>query len=191
MRKFLYLTQHAFQDAWINGGEIPIMPASTYLSDVRNGTSTPDENLIHKSKHDLTKFPLLDLSAPNAFLLNATIIGCSFDGIRVPDIVKANYYTEDGAILSFCHEKNAEIMNRLGKVCCVRILDVERLKSVIDLQLGIKGKMGSCKYTKDHQRSHFLKSNMDAWQQEYRLFWKNVGKTFITLPPGIGEAVQF
>jgi hypothetical protein len=183
MGKYLYLTHVAWSDAWINGGEIPISVASTYISDEREGIFTPDENLIHDSTTDL-KSLFVHLEQVKGF----TMTGCSFNGRKI-DIVNASYYTEDGLILSFCNEFSPEIAHRMGKKCCVRIFDVDSLIRIIDKQLGRKGQLGDCNYTFSHQRNHFLKSNQDSWQKEHRLFWKGTKSQNVTLPAGMAELV--
>ncbi|MGF6116713.1 hypothetical protein ABIE30_000619 [Janthinobacterium lividum] len=189
LQKYLYLTKPEWQHAWIHGGEIPITAASSYLSDVREGTMTPDENLIHESTFDLHQLPDFIFGKNPQIRGGVTFKGCTVNGVPIPDFVNARRFHEDGAILSFCDNMDAEIMRRFGKTCCVRILDVHRLKAVIDEQVGLISKMGPCKYTIDHQRNHFLKSSKDSWQQEYRIFWKDTSTRNVTLPPGISEAV--
>lgn len=186
MEKYLYLTHVAWSEAWINGGEIPISVASTYLSDEREGIFTPDENLIHDSTTDLKSLsPLVHLEQVKGF----TMIGCTVGGRKIPDIVNASYYTEDGLILSFCNEFSPDIAHRMGKKCCVKIFDIDSLIRIIDKQLSRKGQSGDCNYTFNHQRNHFLKSNKDSWQKEYRLFWEGTKSQNVTLPAGMAELV--
>ncbi|EKA4470923.1 hypothetical protein AKH05_23045 [Vibrio parahaemolyticus] len=189
MEKYLYLTEVDWASNWINGGDVPISVASTYLSAERDGIYTPDENLIHDSSTDLKSLsPLIHL-ADGAQVRGLTVVDCSFNGKKVPDIIDASYYTEDGLILSFCNEYSIDIAKRMGKKCCVKILNVEKLRKIIDKQLGRKGKMADCRYTTSHQRNHFLKSNDDSWQNEYRLFWDVTENKIVRLPPGIAELV--
>ena len=44
MKKYLYLAKPWMADTWIKGGVVPLSVASTYASDRRSGTLTPDEN---------------------------------------------------------------------------------------------------------------------------------------------------
>ncbi|WP_343547506.1 hypothetical protein [Ralstonia sp.] len=184
--KFLYLTQVDWADAWVNGGEIPISLASSYLSGTRSGIYTPDENRIHRSPIDLR-------SLRPAFYFenvkNVSIVDCSINGVPIPNIVNADYYVEDGLILSFCNEFSAEIAKRLGKRACVKILDIAELKANLDNQIGLSGTMANCEYTHDHQRNHFLKSVNDAWQKEYRLFWPGHERRVVTIPANTAALV--
>lgn len=190
MKKYLYLTEKEWVLTWTNGGKIPIKLASTYLSDHRAGTLTPDENLIHKSEVDLTKLePFIRIHrgpGPNSL----TMKNGTFNGRPAPDIINASYYIKDGLILSFSNNLNKEIATRLEKKACVEIQSIERLKEIIDDQIGVKGIMGVCDYTQDHQRNHFLKSVSDSWQDEYRLFWPVSEERWIFLPSGLATEVD-
>ncbi|MDQ6976582.1 MAG: hypothetical protein Q9M75_00555, partial [Ghiorsea sp.] len=118
-----------------------------------------------------------------------SMTNCYINGSRVPDIINASYYEEDGLILSFCNNLNESIALKLGKKCCVKISNLRKLRKIIDKQVGVKGIMGECKYTEDHNRSHFLKSNEDSWQHEYRMFWRHTENQVVTIPKGFGKLV--
>src|SRR3990167_1575715 len=120
MEKYLYLTKKEWSLTWVNGGIIPILPASTYLSRDRNGTMTPDENRIHDSPVDVTTLPGIKFHE-NTSIKDFTYVGNVFYGIRAPDVASAQYYIEDGIILSFCNVKSKSIAQRLGKKACVKI----------------------------------------------------------------------
>lgn len=190
MDLYLYLNQHSHADTWVNGGLIPINPASTYKAMERAGIFTPDENLIHNSP--------VDLSVPNRvfdFGLNPTIKNFNLTnvvvgGIRMPDISNGSYYTEDGLILSFSKELSGNLARKMKKKACVKIPSIDLLKEHLDAQLGIESKAGFCKYTFDHQRNHFLKSTLDMWQAEYRLFWALTKKVEVNIPAGTAELVR-
>jgi hypothetical protein len=187
MEKYLYLTKHEWQDTWIYGGTIPINLASTYLRQKRDAIFTPDETLIHKSPVDLQTF------WPNASFQNSrgiTMIGCSVDGREVPTIRDADFFIQDGLILSFCNVASIDISQRLHKVCCVKILDMTALKGLIDEQLGVKAIMGPCTYTPTHERNHFLKSVEDSWQAEFRMFWLGKENRQVKLPAGVAVPVK-
>ena len=190
MQKYLYLTEIEWIDAWINGGSIPISLASTYLHDERGGNLTPDENLVHESPVDLKSLSPFIHIADGANVKNLNITNSSMNGQRIPDIVGANYYTEDGLILSFCNSFSAEIAERMKKKACVKILNMEKMRRKIDKQLGCRGIMGACKYTSDHNRNHFLKSADDSWQDEYRIFWRTTREKWIAIPTGTAELVS-
>lgn len=186
MEKYLYLTKKEWQQSWVHGGGIPINLASTYLRQERGGIYTPDETLVHKSPIDIRSFaPAIVISGPDI-----TVTDNTYNGMKLPEVRNAAYYREDGIILSFCNVARREISERMGKACCVKILDVFALKEVIDAQLGIEGIVGPCQYTKDHQRNHFLKSIEDVWQQEYRMFWRARESKQVTLPAGIAVPID-
>jgi hypothetical protein len=187
MEKYLYLTEIEWSDAWINGGSIPISLASSYLSDDRDGIMTPDENLIHESSIPIPSLKQHGISIENT--RNITIKNFTSNGVRLPDVVEANYYTEDGLILSFCNSSNEGVAKRLKKKACVKILNIEKLRQKIDKQLGCKGIMKECEYTSDHNRNHFLKYSDDSWQDEYRMFWRTTREKWVKIPPGMAELV--
>ncbi len=188
MFKYLYLSEVEWATAWVNGGEIPIKLASSYLSDDRLGTSTPDENLIHNSEVDLR---LLSPAFHFENVQNLTMTNCAINGAVIPNIKNASYYHEDGLVLSFCNSLDESIARKLGaKKCCVCVYNLKTLSKSIDKQLGVYGEMRDCQYTTDHNRNHFLKATEDAWQQEYRIFWKGVKKdTLVKIPAGHAKLI--
>ena len=189
MYKYLYLTKTEWADTWINGGDIPISLASTYLHDEREGILTPDENLIHESPVDIKSLSPLVNFGEGGGVKSFTMTNCSVNGVSMPDIVDAKYYSEDGLILSFCNSLDESIAKRLGKQCCVKVSKLKEFRKVIDKQLGVKGVMQSCEYTDNHERNHFLKSTDDAWQDEFRLFWRYQNNTTVTIPQGHAKLV--
>ena len=188
MKKYLYLTKHEWCNTWVNGGIIPINPASFYLSPTREGTKTPDENLIHNSPVDIASLSSFGFHMEN--VKDLTFTNNIYNGISLPSFANADYYKEDGLILSFCNRKSNEICKRLGKIACVAIGSIESLKSIIDEQLGVEGMAGNCQYTQDHQRNHFLKSIEDGWQDEYRLFWPVKNACKVVIPAGLAKKVK-
>jgi hypothetical protein len=179
--KFLYLTVPAWADTWVNGGEIPINLASYYRSDARAGIYTPDENTIHQSRVDLRSLrPAIRVEN----VRNFNMIDCSINGKSIPRIIGADFYEDDGLILSFCTKFDSMIARRMNKKACVKILNIPALKACIDEQLGVEGVMGECRYVRDHQRNHFLKSVEDEWQNEYRMFWKAGASAMVKIPKG-------
>lgn len=186
--RFLYLNEVAHANAWINGGKIPLNLASSYKSHERNGVKTPDENLIHDSNFDLRLlYPAIAMKNVKSF----TMHGCKINGKMVPNIYNAKFYIEDGVVLCLSKTLNAKVAAKFGnKKCCVRILDVEKLKSIIDSEIGVGGVLRDCEYTDSFQRNHFLKSTMDSWQSETRIFWAVNNKIEVILPPGIAEFVE-
>lgn len=180
--KYLYLTRPEWADVWISGGTVPIALASKYRSIEREGTLTPDENLIHDSPVDNAS--LRDMGFHFENIRGLTFNGNTFNGRPLPDFKNASYYSEDGLILSFSNALSTKLRERLGKVACVEMLDINGLKACIDSQLGAVGTAKDCQYTSDHQRNHFLKSVHDEWQQEFRIFWPGTESRTVMLPPG-------
>jgi hypothetical protein len=198
VEKYLYLAKREWMSSWVHGGVIPINLASTYLREQRGTIYTPDETVIHDSTVDLGSIPGIYLeNARHMTLRGNTVIEVgTFFGKRTLSVkthrpvVDGSFYSEDGIILSFCNTASAAIMKRLGKACCVKILDVSTLKKIIDTQLGVEGSMKNCSYTDDHQRNHFLKSVEDCWQDEFRMFWVVNANKQVTLPPDIAVPVE-
>lgn len=187
MKKYLYLTEHSWADAWVNGGIVPLSTASTYKSTRREGVYTPDENLIDTSSHPEDIFAGFLKFGDNC---SVVVSGNIFNGVPQTELVKIKRKTEDGLILCLANTKNDYIAERLGKIACVEIQDIKALKLALDKQIGVRGKMKVCEYTQGHKRNHFLKSEEDSWQDEYRIFWPNVGARTVEIPRGAGIKVM-
>lgn len=191
MHVYLYLNEPEHAQTWVEGGEIPINPASVYKSMERSGVFTPDENLIHKSEMDLMNLgPGIHLDPAGNFK-NITFINCDF-GAGPVNVNAGDYYAENGLLLSFSTALSKAVMDRFKtKKVCVKILDIDRLKSILDLNLGCESQADKCRYTTGHERNHFLKSFLDIWQQEYRLFWKcKPERQWVSIPAGLAEVVK-
>jgi hypothetical protein len=189
MSLYLYLNEYSHVDTWVSGGIIPINPASTYRSMERAGIFTPDENLIHDSAVDLMSFGPAISILPGAHIRSLTMKNNYVNGVRLPDLYGANFYEDDGLILSFSARITGVVARKMKKKACVKILDIYLLKSHLDEQLGVNSEAGYCNYTSSHQRNHFLKSELDAWQAEFRLFWPITEKVEVSIPPGIAELI--
>lgn len=170
MEKYLYLTELSWVEPWVNGGVIPLKCASSYKSIERHGIFTPDENLIDTSTHDINQFASA-ISIENS---SVTFFGGEINGIKLPSVMKIERKTEDGLVLCLANRRSNYIAKRLGKKACVKIFNIFELKEVLDEQIGVCSLMDKCEYTKTHLRNHFLKSELDSWQEEYRLFWPGV-----------------
>lgn len=188
---FLYLDEEWKMKNWIEGGKnIPIDLASKHKSTERDGTKTPDENLINEASIDLrTKLPAISL---NGHIKNLNICGNIFNGEPLPNIVieEARIYQEDGLILCFSKTKSLHVCHRLKKKFCVQIDDMARLKTVIDSQIGMESTAGHCIYRADHQRNHFIKHVDDQWMDEFRLFWPKKETAYFDLPAGFAKQVD-
>ncbi|RTN83063.1 hypothetical protein [Enterobacter asburiae] len=187
MKKYLYLTKPEWVFPWIRGGVVPLFQASTYISDEREGVMTPDENLIDTSTHDIKAFGNLIKFEGGG---TVTFTDSTFNGSFHPGTIKFEQRFEDGLVLCLANSKSSDLARRLGKRACVEISDVELLKRNIDRQLGISGVMRSCEYTDGHNRDHFLKSNLDSWQDEFRIFWRGAKSTRVSIPSGIAKEVK-
>lgn len=192
MDLYVYLNEMSHVDAWTVGGEIPISPASTYFSAERKGTSTPDENLTYKSNIDARKHGFNLQASGGGMITGIHRVGARDNMGPLPDIHVHEYSDSDGLVLCFCAVLDAEVATKFeNKKACVKIKDIEALKRSIDVQVGFVSKSDWCRYTNDHNRDPFLKSDEDSWQQEYRLFWprNDAKRVWVLLPPGVGELV--
>ncbi|WJG10367.1 hypothetical protein [Aliiglaciecola sp. LCG003] len=192
MEKYLYLTWPEWVDAWVNGGKIPLNPASVYKRMDRDGIYTPDENLIYESTHPIDQMNPAIYVANN--VQNVTVGASVFECGNVRQEFPANYikdfYQGDGVILSLCNRKSNSIAERLRKRAAVKIFNVAYLKAVIDEQLGKKSIAKPCEYTSSHNRNHFLKSVADQWQDEYRFFWDHQERVEVELPKGMAKRIK-
>ena len=188
MKKYLYLQKQSFVRNWVEGGQVPLRLASRFVSDIRNGTQTPDENLVYQSNVDMDSLPFLQM---NEFV-SLTMVGCSMNGRSIPNILDAHRYQQDGLILCFSNHLDRKTAEDLDKVACVEIQNIEGLKEHLDEQLDVVGTMEPCRYTDSHQHNHFLKSDKDEWQDEYRIFWPIVlNEVWVAIPPGTGVEKVF
>lgn len=195
--RFFEVLEHA--QPWVDGGRIPVWLAKKYLSDEREGVMTPDERLTYTSAvpfeaveaYEAYGFPRGEVRG--ARTVGNVIIQNTANGPeihRIPDILKADHYYEDVGVLCFCNCNSPVIAHRMKKPYSVEIPSVETALKVIGKLLGLHGEMGNCRYTTDHQRGHFLKSDEDDWQDEFRFVFKGMNKDrWIELPPGLGRNI--
>lgn len=189
MKKYLYLTKPEWAEAWVNGGSIPLNQATAYKRMDRDGIYTPDEGLIYESTHDVDKFDPTIINMQGQFK-NITIGSITVGGEVVLSGFNGSRYEDDGVILSLCNVMDISIQKKLNKLVCVEISDFNELKRVIDEQLKVQSEAKSCKYTSGHNRNHFLKSEKDSWQNEFRFFWPIKGPVKVELPPGIAKILS-
>ena len=189
MQKYLYLEKLSFAETWVNGGTVPLNLASKYKNSERSGTSTPDENLIYDSPVVLESLePFIKLSGD---VRNLTVKDNIINGRRQEiNLLNVSRYTDNGIILCLSNRLDAEICKKLGKSVCVKISNIHKLKHTLDRQIGVIGLAQKCVYTSDHRRNHFLKSELDSWQDEFRIFWKLDSATEVQIPRGIAEFVE-
>lgn len=188
MIAYVYLESLSFVSTWVNGGLLPISSIYKYKceEDERDGNLTPDEGLIDTSTHFQAMF---GISATNS----TVIIGKAYDretGRLIAQNVKIERYNEKGIVLCASRELKKSIADKFKRKYCVKINDFRMLQDSISKQLGVSGKFGICKYTSGHKRNCFLKSSKDYWQQEVRIFWKDLEPTKVELPAGLAVQVE-
>jgi hypothetical protein len=188
--KYIYLPEEWMIKTWTDGGKLPIALSSSYKADERSAQMTPDENLILDSNMPLQQAREL------GFDFGENVRFCGIENCMgpygpIPDIFVGEHRREDGLVLCFANSYGTAIARRFNRKFCVRVDNLEALKSSIDMQLGVAGISGDCKYTIDHNRNHFLKYVDDAWQDEFRIFWPLVKKGVeVILPPNCASAVD-
>ncbi len=184
---FAYLASAAHVRTWVSGGSLPLALASKYKADERRGAFTPDENLIHHATHDAIPVMREFGIDPHQGMkvTNSLFFGVTAGLVKVQQVA-----IEDGLVLCFSKTLSSAVAGRFYRNFCVRVDDVLALKGIIDSQLRSVGEAKLCNYVKDHTRDHFIKSDKDAWQDEFRLFWSEIkGESSVVLPPGIATEV--
>lgn len=194
-RLFLYLGERSFADTWLDGGSIPLFPARKYLSEDRAGIYTPDE--IHQLK--LTGgLPKRAFGQSGLFNTRGQNVTLHFENCAIyqDDVAwsgSGSYteYEDEAYLLCLACAPSADIMQRLGKSVCIEILDIASLADALDQQLGCRSERGRVTYTAEQNRGHFLKSEADAWQEEYRLVWRITGSEpkWATVPAGSARLI--
>lgn len=185
---YAYLGSTAHVRTWVLGGQLPLSLASKYKAIERHVALTPDENLIHHATGDA--LPVLREFGIDPYqgseVTNSLVIGGS-SGLVVVDRVAVR----DGLVLCFSKTSSSVVAARFYRRLCVRIDDVQGLKRILDAQLGSVSQAGSCDYVADHTRDHFIKSDRDSWQNEFRLFWPDIqAQSSVVLSAGIAAEVE-
>lgn len=192
--KYLYLREQSHADTWLAGGDVPINPASSYRSDTREATLTPDEVVQSQIRGDAgLEFPTQNGIRFGEGPAGVTFIDSTFGGVR-KRFIQYERALEDSLILCLCNVYDETIMRRLGHSVAVRIPSIDLLRQCLDPQVGVPSQHGLVAYTSEPgNRHHFLKSTADAWQQEYRLAWvgNDLGtkQKWVTLGRGLAEPV--
>ncbi|MEP9224575.1 hypothetical protein ABKT17_14240 [Enterobacter hormaechei] len=186
MIAYVYLESLKFVDTWVNGGSLPIRSVLEYKckEEGREGNLTPDEGVIDTSTHAQNLF---GISAEDSSI---TIGKFLVAGKVVASNIKIERFSETGIVLCAAARLDRKIAEGFKRNYCVRINDFDSLKSVIDTQLGVVGKLGYCYYTTGHKRNTFLKSYKDSWQNEIRIFWKDLSPTEVILPKGLAIQID-
>lgn len=200
---YIYLGSKDFVRAWVEGGKVPINPASKFKSLDRAGTQTPDEMV-----NILTK-----VTSREAYELFCQVMGHDPRAPTRTDMHNMQLETQDGQIFRlsgsvtrFEQESYISCMSTIGtkkkleewastptpKVACVELLKREELANIVSAALGVPTYEGQLGYTAGDQRGHFMKSVEDSWQCEYRMAWLKDGSRPITveLPAGMAREVD-
>ncbi len=185
MKKYLYLQFENYAETWVNGGKIPLFKASKYKREDRQGIYTPDENQIDNSSHGDEVFGGMISFGSD---VQGSIGSISAPGFHIENIL-LDRRLEDGLILCLANRRSNYIAKKLKKEACVEITDIVALKNILDEQIGQIGVMGKCRYTDLHHRNHFLKSSLDSWQDEFRIFWKDAEDIEVTIPKGLAKRI--
>lgn len=188
MIAYVYLESLSFVNTWVNGGLLPISSIYKYKceEDKREGNLTPDEGLIDTSTHPQEMF---GIKATNSTITIDNVFDVD-NGRLIARGAKVERYNEAGIVLCASRELHKSIADKFNRKYCVRINNFRLLQELISKQLGVAGKIGICKYTSGHNRNCFLKSSKDFWQQEVRIFWKDLEPTKIKLPSGLAIQVE-
>jgi hypothetical protein len=201
--KYLYLNKIDYTLPWLNGGNIPLSTAKRYLSFERSGTNTPDE-LIQRLDGTASSSLLNEFFRPATPGANISITSTAPAGLSLQlvdgrgNILRqgtVNCFTSrhiEGYILCLSNHFSDATLKRLGKTCCIRVMDVEGLCAILSDRLQIAGTHAKVEYTSNGDRNPFLKSIADAWMDEYRLYFPaNTGlstdSVWASIPAGIAE----
>ncbi|WP_241177099.1 hypothetical protein [Citrobacter portucalensis] len=186
MKAYVYLESIDYVNTWVNGGKLPIASINKYLceEEKRGGNLTPDEGVI-----DNSTFPQ---SALGLDLMNGTarFVNCWSNQLGFIGSGKIERYNESGIVLCASISLKRKIASKFHRGFCVKIHDISKLQTELNRQLNAIGALGVCEYTKGHKRNCFLKSWKDSWQEEVRIFWKDLEPTYVQLPPGLAVEVK-
>lgn len=183
-------------NAWVNGGSIPIAPASKYLGH-RDGIYTPDEvAVVGTWGVNGSAEQALVAATKSLGLSHVRFKGITFDtGSELIPVDDASVSCEerDSLILSFSKSLSAELATRLGKKAIVEIVNTKGLADAVESQVGAPTKLERVLYTRSPLRDCFLKSIEDQWQHEVRMAWfpAEVRERWIELPAGIAVEIPF
>lgn len=186
MKAYVYLESRDFVNTWVNGGRLPIASIRKYLceEEKRGGNLTPDEGLIDNSSFPQSAFGI------NAENTTINFVNCWSSELGFIRSGKIERYNEEGIVLCASKSLKRKIASKFEREYCVKIYDISKLHVELNRQLNSIGALGVCEYTKGHKRNCFLKSWKDSWQEEVRIFWKDLQPTYVQLPPGLAVEVK-
>lgn len=135
----------------MNGGQIPIAPASKYLGD-RQGIYTPDEVAVVSTGGVTGAAEMAVTEASKALgLSHVRFQGITFDTgtelIPVND-GSVSRVERDSLILSFSKSLSREVGERLGKNTVVEISDAPKLARLLSEQIGVPARLERVLYAR-------------------------------------------
>ncbi len=193
MEKYLHLKEAEYVNTWVNGGQVPLGVASDYFDVERTRTSTPDEGMTYYGTAPVYREGNRVYSGGSVFEnvnvveIDNRYIDCGGPDGRLFSGIVDFRSSWDGAIFCCSNRYKSSTGLRLGKLFCVKILDIEQLKYVLDEQVGLESQSNRCSYTRGIERDVFLKSHLGKWQDEYRLYWTNLPRQTVQIPSGLAE----
>jgi len=181
-------------------GKISVEHANTAIEidETSSGISMNQLTIKGKRRANSSFVPFKFVNSHDNILINPVVV---FDH-ESPQSYTGNFSQvhEEVLVMCFSTKFDKTLMSKLEKECCVKIIDLSKLKKSIDQQLGTKGICGRCKYTKSTQRNHFLKSFRDSWQSEFRIVWRidpakveeyRQTGVHVSIPNGIARKLHF
>jgi hypothetical protein len=182
--KFLYLAKIEHVAAWTDGGAVPLSLASKYLDIERHETRTPDETFTKKTWGEGDDIDDLERRFINPIIGGGVFVsGPSYPRGPQGEATGLTVARWDGLVLCLSNSESKSVCSELGKAACVAIDHPLALFQVLSAQLGVAGEHRHCDYTDTRDRDVFLKSKLDRWQDEYRMFWLGAGPRSVTIPP--------
>lgn len=196
--KYLYLEKADHAATWQNAGKVPVYLASKYRDRERRGTSTPDETIdqfgnMSGGEAEMITTRIVRLENCNNVLIR-NLTTNMLDGERRTGLTLAQTLW-DGYVFCLSNTDDRTRCNRLRKVTCVSIDDVDALFASFSQQFGLTGEMRSCHYTPTARRDAFTKSTEDEWQDEFRMFWNvpagapHSQERWVTVPRGVARVL--
>lgn len=202
---YRYLEEEGHVTAWTSGGRIPLRQALFYRNLEGEGGRADTEDSMHRTVEGMRLSQIQNPGpgpshvriGPGANIESLVFKDCTFSGplgIHYVKDGKLSQHHPPSLVLCFSTTLSAKTAKAVDAKCkyCVRILDIKRLRQIIDDQLGAKGEGRIVQYTTGDDRNTFLKSMTYCGQAEYRLAWEGLPNetVWVELPVGIAERVE-